>query len=306
MPWFKRQDDTSRQAEKDALARQQQSIDLLARGELPLTARERLARQRESGGTWSSDLSVDELLAIRSVGFEPAGQVLGASVYHVGRRQRCSGTTQFLNAYTDAVYAARRQALSRMRQEATGLGGQGVVGVRLTMRTIGEPGESSLTLEFTALGTAIRHSTAQPLPQPFTSDMSGQEFAKLMQAGYIPTDLVMGVSALHLHTGWRTRWQQSWGTQEVEMYTQAMVNARNEVINRLQQHLAEAGADGVIGSTVNFEVAVVECARQEGLEDHLLEFFAVGTAITRFGEATPNRPAMAKRLDDRRPAAAAT
>ena len=33
------------------------------------------------GATWGSVLPVDEFAAVRSVGFEPAGQVFGAAVY---------------------------------------------------------------------------------------------------------------------------------------------------------------------------------------------------------------------------------
>jgi len=35
-------------------------------------------------GTWSSALTSDEFAAIRSAGFEPVGQVLGAAVYNIG------------------------------------------------------------------------------------------------------------------------------------------------------------------------------------------------------------------------------
>ena len=37
-----------------------------------------------ASGTWGSALTSDEFAAIRSVGFEPAGQVLGACVYNIG------------------------------------------------------------------------------------------------------------------------------------------------------------------------------------------------------------------------------
>ena len=37
-----------------------------------------------SSGTWGSALSADEFAAIRSVGFEPVGQVFGAAVYSAG------------------------------------------------------------------------------------------------------------------------------------------------------------------------------------------------------------------------------
>ena len=50
---------------------------------LPPAAEARMAEIRRSG-TWGSALTADEFTAIRSTGFEPVGQVLGAAVYNVG------------------------------------------------------------------------------------------------------------------------------------------------------------------------------------------------------------------------------
>ena len=50
---------------------------------LPPVAEARMAEIRRSG-TWGSSLSTSEFGAIRSTGFEPVGQVLGAAVYNVG------------------------------------------------------------------------------------------------------------------------------------------------------------------------------------------------------------------------------
>src|SRR5258708_21427810 len=51
--------------------------------ELPPAAESRIAEIRRSG-TWGSALSADEFTAIKGVGFEPVGQVLGAAVYNIG------------------------------------------------------------------------------------------------------------------------------------------------------------------------------------------------------------------------------
>ena len=51
--------------------------------ELPAVAEARMQEIRRSG-TWGSALTSDEFAAIRSVGFEPVGQVLGAAVYNIG------------------------------------------------------------------------------------------------------------------------------------------------------------------------------------------------------------------------------
>ena len=52
---------------------------------LPAVAEARMAGIRSSD-TWGSALSADEFAAIRSVGFEPVGQVFGAAVYSAGGR----------------------------------------------------------------------------------------------------------------------------------------------------------------------------------------------------------------------------
>src|SRR6266852_4008663 len=54
-----------------------------AGSDLPTAAQARMAEIRTSG-TWGSALSTEEFAAIRSVGFEPVGQVLGAAVYNIG------------------------------------------------------------------------------------------------------------------------------------------------------------------------------------------------------------------------------
>src|SRR5258708_6869060 len=51
--------------------------------ERPPAAESRIAEIRRSG-TWGSALSADEFTAIKGVGFEPVGQVLGAAVYNIG------------------------------------------------------------------------------------------------------------------------------------------------------------------------------------------------------------------------------
>ena len=52
---------------------------------LPPVAQARMAEIKASG-TWSSALTTDEFATIKSVGFDPVGQVLGAAVYNIGYR----------------------------------------------------------------------------------------------------------------------------------------------------------------------------------------------------------------------------
>ena len=105
--------------------------------DLPTAAQARMAEIRTSG-TWGSALSIEEFAAIRSAGFEPVGQVLGAAVYNIGFSggYNCpgawSGFGSYAQAYrsvtqvsgrggygsfgplTQAMYDARHLAISRM------------------------------------------------------------------------------------------------------------------------------------------------------------------------------------------------
>jgi hypothetical protein len=58
--------------------------------EIPAHAHERLREMRGEGGKrrlFTSDLSVNEFLLVKDAGFEPAGMVVGSSIYHIGFQQ---------------------------------------------------------------------------------------------------------------------------------------------------------------------------------------------------------------------------
>ncbi|HJY69570.1 MAG TPA: heavy metal-binding domain-containing protein, partial [Streptosporangiaceae bacterium] len=207
---------------------------------LPPVAEARMQEIRRSG-TWGSALTSDEFAAIRSVGFEPVGQVLGAAVYNIGYTggYNCPGAwgswgygvpartvTQVSSQggfgsfapLVKTMYDARHKAIDRMTTECEELGGHGVVGVRLTIGSFPAGG-----LEFKAIGTAIRAPGVPPLANwnkdtsghrrtPFTSDLSGQEFAKLIMKGWVPAGLALGISIGSRHDDWLTVGQTRWGS----------------------------------------------------------------------------------------------
>jgi hypothetical protein len=72
---------------------------------------------------------------------------------------------------------------------AVPLGGHGVVGMRLSQGLFSFGG-----LEFTAIGTAVRAPGAAYAQEPFTCDLSGQDFAKLIMAGWAPAGPALGIS----------------------------------------------------------------------------------------------------------------
>jgi uncharacterized protein YbjQ (UPF0145 family) len=299
------------------------------RSGLPLAAQARMAEIRRSG-TWGSALSADEFAAIRSAGFEPVGQVLGAAVYNVGYQggYSCpgawsrgvfgSGPASALTAVSgeggwgaysplvQTMYAARRAAIGRMVAECAALGGHGIVGVSLT---IGSFPASANALEFKAIGTAVRGQGAAPPPQPFTSDLSGQDFAKLISAGWVPVGLALGISMGVRHDDWMTWRQTSWraGNAEVEGYTELVNLARHDARSRLESDVRRLGADGVVVSTNDMRAHARECPQRENARDHVVEVTIIGTATARFADgpaAEPPRSLAILSLDpDRRRAA---
>ena len=234
-----------------------------------------MAEIRRSG-TWGSALTSDEFAAIRSVGFEPVGQVLGAAVYNLGYTggYNCPGAwgsygygvipartvTQVSSRggfgsfapLVQTMYAARHKALDRMTTECAELGGHGVVGVRLTIGSFPAGG-----LEFKAIGTAIRAPGVPPMSawskarghkEPFTSDLSGQDFAKLIMKGWVPAGLVLGISIGSRHDDWLTVGQTRWGSGNAEVvgYTELVNDARHDARRQLERDVTRLGAEGVV------------------------------------------------------------
>jgi len=302
-------------------------------GDLPQHARERLADIRSSG-TWGSALTSEEFMAIRSVGFEAVGQVLGAAVYNLGftggyscpgpwaagygygnvglpaRTQVSSrGGSYSYGSFAPLVktmYEARRMAIKRMVEECTTLGGHGVVGVRLTIGAFPSGG-----LEFKAIGTAVRAPGAVPLRHPFTSDLTGQDFAKLITKGWVPAGLVLGISIGARHDDWTTRAQTRWGAgnAEVSGYTELVNDTRHDARQELAKDVRRLGAEGVVIADMDLRVSERECPVSEGTRDHIVEATTIGTAIARFSRTAEahGHPALAiMSLDPQRRQAART
>src|SRR6202451_2784195 len=132
----------------------QQITDLGAAG-VPQDAIKRLSELQpgKAGAIFTSDLSVNEVLLVREVGFRPLGLVLGSSIYHVGLQIGRWGKNQELDVLSQAMYHARELAMTRMEAEADALRADGIVGVRLGVE-LEEVGADMA--EFIAVGTAVK------------------------------------------------------------------------------------------------------------------------------------------------------
>jgi len=265
-------------------------------GDLPQHARERLALMRGDAthrGLFTSDLSVNEFLLAREAGFDALGLVMGSSIYHIGFKMANYNQNQEMTVLSQAMYYARNLAMTRMQEEANILGADGIIGVRLEV-TRYEWGES--LAEFMAVGTAVRSRSGQNFRNarglPFTSDLSGQDFWTLLRAGYRPTGMVMGSCVYHVAHQSLGQWFKQVG-QNVEManFTQALYDARELAMERMQAEAMGVAAQGVVGMRVQ--------ERSHGWGSHIIEFFAVGTAIVPISdEHKIQAPALTLSLND--------
>src|SRR5579884_3832650 len=242
---------------------------------VPVHGRERMERMRraEQRGFFTSDLTVNEFLLVKQAGFDPLGLVLGSSIYHIGYQQSSWSKNQEMDILTQAMYHARELAMTRMEEEADQLGADGVVGVRLE---IGRYEWGADLAEFIAVGTAVKHAGGElhraPNGRPFTSDLSGQDFWTLLSAGYRPVGMVMGNCVYHVaHQGLRGWFKQIGQNQEMPNFTQALYDARELAMERMQAEGEQAGAEGIVGVQLH--------ERSHGWGSHVIEFFAVGTGI---------------------------
>lgn len=281
---------------------EQRSIEELEAGRLPVRAQQRLALMT-ADQAFTSDVTVDEHHAIRSVGFSPVGQVMGSCVYNIGyiRSWDCGwsgyrgwggfaggrATVTEAEGMRAALYEARTRAMRRMSQECEGLGGDGVVAVRLTIAPFSAGG-----LEFQAIGTAVRADGPVHARRPFLSDLTGQDFAKLMAAGWAPCGMVLGLAVGIRHDDYRTQWQsRSWDNTEVGGYTELVGTARHWARERLRAECARAGGVGVVVQDTTLQVSERACFNGGGDQhDHLAEAMVIGTAITPFRHSAGNRP----------------
>jgi uncharacterized protein YbjQ (UPF0145 family) len=265
-------------------------------------------------GGWESALACQGFAAVRGVGFEPVGQAFGAAVYAAGWAGgyscpgawgssgdqvsadpagqvpgRCpAGSSGLL---VDAMYQARRTAIDRMTAECAALGGHGVVGVRLSRGSLPLGG-----LDFTATGTAVRALGAAPGQRAlFTCDVSGQDFAKLITAGWVPAGLALGISIGSRHDDRGLAGQARWwsGNVEVTGWTELVNQSRHDARRRLQDDVRRLGGEGVVISGMQMRARGRDCPAAVGCHDHTVEVTLTGTAIARFSRGAPSPAAPA-------------
>lgn len=276
---------------------------------LPPVARARVDRAA-AGGVRTSLLSAGGAAGLQMAGFDMVGEVLGTTVMQIGWSgyggcgwQTGVGGGLFgpvgvssqspwsgYAPYVQAVRRGRDTALNRLLQEAAALGADGVVGVRFTDERM-----DATKREFMALGTAVRSRGRQRPAAPFTTELGGQDVAKLLAAGWVPVGMAYGISVAVRHDDWRTRAQAGVfpfsGNIEVSGYTELFTHTRAEARRDFTTRAARLGADAALLSGLWSRMWPVEIG--ENHTDHVAECVITGTAIASF---RPGKPATTSSL----------
>ena len=247
----------------------------------PQAADSRLAQTAgaDPAGVFTSDLSVSEYVLLGEAGFEPLGFVVGSSIYHVGLQVGRWAQNQELQVLSQAMYNARELAMTRMQAEADHLSADGIVGVQLRMQMYAW-GQS--VLEFVATGTAVRHLSGQgahraPDGRAFTSDLSAQDFFRLIAAGAVPVAFVLGTCVYHIaHQSAMQALRQAGQNQEMIQFTQGVYEARELALTRMQAEATQTRSAGIVGVSVAVSNHV--------WGEHATEFLATGTGIRRLAD----------------------
>jgi uncharacterized protein YbjQ (UPF0145 family) len=272
---------------------------------LPPVARARIARAA-ADGVRTSLLPVPGAVGLQSTGFEVVGEVLGTTVMQISwagfggcgwlpgaggfgvgpgtitssSRSRWAGYAPYVNA----LRSGRDTAMSRLMQEATALGADGVVGVRLTDTRM-----DGNKREFMALGTAVKSRGRQRPARPFTTDLSGQDVAKLLTAGWVPAGLTYGISVAIRHDDWRTQSALSPFAGNIEMagYTELITHVRHDARREFASLAARIGGDSALLTGMYQHVWRLEAG--ENHTDHVAECVMTGNTIARFAPSAHQR-----------------
>jgi uncharacterized protein YbjQ (UPF0145 family) len=267
---------------------------------LPPAAQARVNRA-SADGVRSSLLSVRGQAGMYSVGMDPVGEVMGCIVENIGwsgwggcgvynyGMYGSYGSAQTVTSgqgrgyggfapYVNALYAGWDTAMHRMLLEAQALGADGVVGVQ-PQRTRMEGGAQ----EFMVRGTAVRARSQVRPAFMFSTDMSGGDAAKLIHAGWAPTQLVWGISVSIRHDDYQTRALAggfNWQNTEVPGYTELVTYARADARARFEQRAAQQGSESATISNIGLHVWEIE--PQDGHRDHVAEATVIGNSLVKF------------------------
>jgi uncharacterized protein YbjQ (UPF0145 family) len=237
-------------------------------------------------------LTIDESLLLHGMGYEPTDLVSGVAVMAIPWGTFSipfgQGSPVELPYATQAVLDGFRVAAQRISHEAANSGGNGIVGVSVDVEI------AQLSVTVTMVGTSVRPiGQAKPsVGRPFMTDLSVRDFALLLRAGWAPLELVAGASFVGSPLqGFRQTLAQTGQNIELKTITQALQDAREKAMERMQSSAVSEKAGGVV------DVKIIDGPL--GHSRHILVFICYGTAVHLTAESHQRiEPDLVVGLDD--------
>lgn len=229
--------------------------------------------RRSEALAFSTSADGQELYCQLDAGFMPVKFVFGNVAYSIGLGGGIAGGLRSLargevREFSDVFNETRHRALWRITEEARQAGATAVVGIQTTILPM------SGLQEMVMVGTASRHAALPPecAQSPVTSDLTNEEMWNVVHMGYMPVQLVLGVSVYSLgFVGSVTAAFKSFVRGEIEELSSLIYEARENAIRRIRADAELVGADDVVG----IKTYVYQ------LGNGLIEFMAMGTAVKR-------------------------
>jgi uncharacterized protein YbjQ (UPF0145 family) len=230
---------------------------------------------------FSTSADAQQLYCQLASGFKPVHFVFGNVAYSIGVGGNIVGALKRLARgevpeYSRIFDQTRHLALARITNEAQAVGANAVIGIETTISPL------LGAQEMVMVGTASHHpALAAYADNPVSCDMTNEELWNMVNVGYLPLRLVMGVSVYSLGLkGGIMSTLQTLGGGEVAGLTELLYEAREKALARIEQDAEQCGADEVVGVKI----------RVYDLGGGLVEFMAIGTAVKKFpGVTTKNQ-----------------
>lgn len=273
-------------------------LERIRQGGIPLGAEERLKRVGAARTPFfTSDLSAKEYALAQASGLQPVAQVMGSSVVQHGwvGTQSAFYVTGEIPGLSEPWNMARDRAFDRLRQEAELADADGVIGIEMTVGSLGEAGN----VELVVFGTAVRDSTlpAHPGGRLAMCTLSGQDVDKLRRIGAQVCGVVGHTTVLSVQLGMNSSWVMNRGgmfgggasmNTEIVEITQGVYDARDRAMAEVRRQANAAGANEIVISTLQHGIDHYEY-EQGGYKYHYfhVRMSVIGTAI-RLGEREPH------------------
>jgi hypothetical protein len=274
------------------------------------------AQRRLGSGAWSSSLSIPDFASCVALGMEPLGFVQGYAVMQwswyqsgyqtsylqasglsapakgeygerwncphgfVGNEHRMYGVN-FQQTMLEANWSQGfHLAFERMLEEATDLGAHGVVGVVDEMRMM----TGSNAHEFVIHGTAVKVPDTPVPHEPFSTYLSGQKLAKIIDAGYVPVRIVAALGAVQMIGYCITHYQLAgstggaWSSSVTGVHPIEQVNRAQSAARHLAREHIRSQLHGDLLHGASLEMA----EREYGEGDLSIHCQIKGTRVRRF------------------------